>query len=164
MNKLDKIDQVLNKVNRFFIVVLTIVIIVTSFLNIVLRWFDTSLPFVDPLVRHIVFALAFLGALEATERSQNISIDILKRYIDSKKKNGNWVKFIDLGVFALSSIGCLWLASSAYKFVKVEMEYSRELFWGFDTGIAASIIPFGFLLLAVKSLLKLLMSLGEHDA
>lgn len=163
MSKLDNLNQVLNKVNRFFIVAMTVVIISTSFLNIVLRWFDTSLMFVDPLVRHLVFALAFLGAVEATERSQNISIDILKRYLETKKKE-SLIGIINKAVFVFSILGCLWLASSAYDFVKIEMEYSRELFWGIDTGMTAAIIPFGFALIAFKSLLKLFIGDGEQSA
>jgi TRAP-type C4-dicarboxylate transport system permease small subunit len=142
---------------------MTVVIIVTSFLNIVLRWFNTSLMFVDPLVRHLVFAMAFLGAVEATERSQNISIDILKRYLEAKNKD-HLIGIINRVVYVFSILGCLWLASSAYGFVKIEMEYPRELFWGLNTGMAAAIIPFGFVFIAIKSLLKLLTYQGEQSA
>lgn len=162
MSSLQKTNEILNKVNRWLLVTFTIIIILTSFLNIVLRWFDTSLMFVDPLVRHLVFAMAFLGAIEATERSQNISIDILKRYLESNGKE-KLIGHLNKLVLVVSIGGCLWLTSSAYDFVKVEMEYSRELFWGVHTGMAASAIPVGFFFIALKSFLKFALSFQSSD-
>lgn len=157
MSILHKLNELLDKVNRGAIILITITIISTSFLNIVLRWFNTSLMFVDPLVRHLVFLLAFLGALEATERSQNISIDVLKRYLETKEKK-KLISIIDKVILMLSILGCLWLAQSSYEFVKIEMQYPRELFWGISTGTASAIMPLGFSLLALKSFLRLLLS------
>lgn len=162
MSFLHKTNELLNKINRGALVLLTAVIIITSFTNIVLRWFNTSLMFVDPMVRHVVFAIAFLGAVEATERSQNISIDVLKRYLESKGHE-KLIGYLSQLVFVVSIFGCLWLTLSAYDFVKIEMQYPRELFWGIHTGIAAGIIPLGFLLIALKSLLRLALSFGEKS-
>lgn len=151
---LNKINEIINRFTRLGLVLFTTIIIIFSLINIILRWFDTSLMFVDPMVRHLVFACAFLGALEATERSQNISIDVLKRYFELKEKTSLLI-IVQRIVFVVSIAGCLWLAIAGYEFAIIELEYPRELFWGVNTGMAASIIPLGFLLLSIKSFLRM---------
>lgn len=139
------------------------VIVLFSVLNIVLRWLNTNLTFVDPLVRHLVFLCAFLGAIEATERNQNIAIDVLKRFLEAKKKEV-FLKWLNRLTFLVSSFVCLWLMESSYRFSLIELEYPKELFWGLTSGQASMIMPFGFFMLALKLFLLLILSFQGEES
>ena len=142
-------DKFIEKMSISLLVVCVLSMLLLSVLNIFLRWFNTTLFWVEPLVRHLVFLSAFLGGVLATGNRSHIGIDILHRWLEGKK-DSNIAKLI-LRVTSLISIGTLvWLVIAAVEFVKTELEFGRDVFWGIHSGFLVGIIPFGFSLILIR--------------
>lgn len=141
------------------VVVLCVVLIIgLSCLNIALRWFQVALIFVEPLVRHLVFLSAFLGAVMAIGSDRHIKIDLMQRYIHKNKKIN---KFFMPFYFSIILIVLLALSYSAFNFTISELEYGRIEFLGLHSGVLTSIIPIGFSLMTVRHCLRLFESNGD---
>ena len=69
-------DKFIEKISISLLVVCVLSMLLLSVLNIFLRWFNTTLFWVEPLVRHLVFLSAFLGGVLATGNRSHIGIDI----------------------------------------------------------------------------------------
>ena len=142
-------DKFIEKISISLLVVCVLSMLLLSVLNIFLRWFNTTLFWVEPLVRHLVFLSAFLGGVLATGNRSHIGIDILHRWLEGKKDSN--IANLILRVTSLISIGTLvWLVMAAIEFVKTEFEFGRDVFWGIHSGFLVGIIPFGFLLILIR--------------
>ena len=127
-----------------------------TLLSLVLRWFQVSFLWLDPLVRHVVFLSAFFGGVQAISRGQHIAMDLLSRYLHHHER---WViyhwhqKLIGL----VSLGGVLWLLLASWPFVVSEWNDGGMGFLGIHSGVLVSIIPFGLALLALRFLLELFL-------
>ena len=130
-----------------------------SVLTIFLRWFGQSLEFVEPFVRHLVLLSAFLGGVLATGRGTHIGIDVLGKILESIHQHflcSQLKRLISLASFAV----VCWLVVASIHFVKMEMEFGRETFFGLSTGMLVLIIPFGFTLIAYRFFYLFIASFG----
>ena len=143
------LDLLIEKFSKNALIVCVITMLFFSVLNIFLRWFNQTLFWVEPLVRHLVFLSAFLGGTLATGSRAHIGIDILHRWLEGKE-NSLFAKFIFYLTSIVSISTCLWLVYAGYEFMKVELEFGREVFWGIHSGVLVGIIPFGFLLISLR--------------
>ena len=154
---LTKIDNAIEKLSISLLVVSVLAMLSLSVLNIFLRWFNTTLFWIEPLVRHLVFLSAFLGGVLATGNRSHIGIDILHRWLEGKKDS--FISRLILQVTCFVSICTLaWLVYAAIEFVKTELEFGRDVFWGIHSGFLVGIIPFGFLLILVRFIIIFLLS------
>ena len=85
MFKFLKFDQAIDDGSSFLLVVSVVLMLFLSVLNIFLRWGNTTIHWVEPFVRHLVFLSAFLGGVLATGRKNHIGIDIIGRWLEIKK-------------------------------------------------------------------------------
>ncbi len=143
------LDRALESLSKKALVVCVVTMLFFSVLNIFLRWFNQTLFWVEPLVRHLVFLSAFLGGSLATGSKSHIGIDILHRWLDGKD-DSSLAKVIFYLTSLVSILTCLWLVYAGYEFMKVELEFGRDVFWGIHSGFLVGIIPFGFLLIALR--------------
>ncbi|MCT4641951.1 MAG: TRAP transporter small permease [Bacteriovoracaceae bacterium] len=125
-------------------------IIVFSMLNIILRWFHYSFSWIDPLVRHLVFFSAFLGAVLATAADRHIKVDILQRSIN---KNLSVRKFVTVLNFVIITSVLTVLSYASINFVRSEFIYGKEEFLGIHSSVLTGIIPLGFCLMTIRYLL-----------
>jgi TRAP-type C4-dicarboxylate transport system permease small subunit len=142
-------DQLLDKLSRYGLVFSVLTMLVLSVLAIVLRWFNTSIHWIEPFVRHLVFLSTFLGGVLATGRGEHIGIDIIGKWFESKdnKKALVWIRRI----ISLTSCATLvWMIKASYDFFLVELKYGKPVFWGIESGVLVAIIPFGFSLIAFR--------------
>ena len=150
------VDNFLESITKKALVVCVVTMLFFSVLNIFLRWFNQTLFWVEPLVRHLVFLSAFLGGALATGSRSHIGIDILHRWLEGKSDSR-----IAKGIFYLTSfisIGtCAWLVYAGIEFMKVELEFGRTVFWGIHSGVLVGIIPFGFLLICLRFIFNLFL-------
>ncbi|EQC47137.1 TRAP transporter small permease [Bacteriovorax sp. Seq25_V] len=123
--------------------------------NVVLRWFGISYAWIEPLVRHMVFATAFLGATLATAASKHIAIEIFHKILETKGSKKNLFLLQKLAT-ALTAIVLFFLANSGYEFFSVEQKYGAESFLGLHTSTLVLIIPIGFSLMFLRAILDLL--------
>jgi TRAP-type C4-dicarboxylate transport system permease small subunit len=153
-------DHFLDQSSKWGIVFCVFVMLILTVMNIVLRWFEVSIHWVEPAVRHLVFIAAFLGGSLATGARHHIKIDIISRLLEKKK---NAQKYIDQIVTIVTLVATILLTYSSINLVKVEFEFGKEVFLNIHSGYLISIIPFGMGLISIRLLLRFLMSFGVQE-
>jgi len=111
---------------------------------------------IDVLLRHLVLVCGFLGAMLATRRRKHITIDALSKVLPAKV-----LPYADGVTAALSAFICVILAISGWDFVKIGLEFPKELAWWADEWVFQLVFPIGFGLLAFHFLVRVAESVGE---
>jgi TRAP-type C4-dicarboxylate transport system permease small subunit len=146
-----KLGETIDKGVKALLVVNVFAMLLFSVLSIVLRWFETSFLWIEPLVRHLVFITAFLGAVLATATGRHIAIEILAKYLETAKKEK--FHFVLNKFISLLTLGALvWLTYSGYAFFIVEKEYGKLTGLGLHSSTLVAIIPVGFALIFLRTL------------
>lgn len=156
--RFQQLDRIIDRSCSFLIVGTVISLLLFSVIGIVARWLNMPFVWVEPLTRHLVFLVAFLGGVITTGRKGHIAIDILSRYLqafDNAKVQLRFNRF----VYAVSAVVSWWLASTSYHFFKVEMQYGKEVLFGLTSGHLVVIIPLGFLLIGYRFFMLFLSSI-----
>src|SRR5690606_7972714 len=151
------IDQAIEKFSAYLLIVAVALMLSLSVFAIVLRWFETSILWIEPFVRHLVFLSTFLGGVIATGRGTHIAIDVLAKKIEHD--GPTWLKNLNQRVLNLAaSVAIVWLVKASWDFTKIELEYGREVFWNIHSGVLVGIIPFGLSLIAYRFFYRFLVS------
>ncbi len=131
---------------RAGVTLLLIAMVVLSSLQIVLRnLFDSGLLWIDPLLRHLVLALAFTGAVLATGAKRHIQINVLGRLLSG------WPSRIVGAVIAVAAGSiCLTLAHGGLRFLRDEIEFGGNVFLALPSWAVVGILPAAFLALAFR--------------
>jgi TRAP-type C4-dicarboxylate transport system permease small subunit len=154
MNIVSKIQKYFDLAVKSVLVTCVFGMLIFSLLTIILRWMSTSLPWLDPLVRHLVFFSAFLGGTLAVAQDKHIAIDLVKTIV--KFEPGSKIAiFIHYFVQVSLLIILLVLCKAGVDLVQVEMKYGKADFLGIHTSILIALMPFGFSLMAFRVFLKL---------
>lgn len=157
MKFLSTLDKLVEKISSYALIISVLLMLVMSILIIVLRWFGESFLWIDPFVRHLVFLSAFLGGVIATGRKSHIGIDIVGRYLESKKKHR-----LCLYIERLVSLACCltsgWMVLASYDFFKIEAEFGKVAFLGIHSKFLVGIIPLGFSLIAYRFFYQFIFS------
>ncbi|MEK7671275.1 MAG: TRAP transporter small permease subunit, partial [Bacteroidota bacterium] len=99
MTLLRALDKTLVKAETAFLVLFLANMIVLSFSQVVLRnFFGTGFLWADPLVRHLVIWVGFMGAAIASHEERHISIDALTKFFSPRWKD---ISQIITSLFAL---------------------------------------------------------------
>lgn len=157
-----KCDQALEKLTTWMLVFCVLAMLSLSSLSIVVRWFHYNITWIDPFVRHLVFFSAFLGGIIATGQGTHIGIDILGKFVESK----GWDKLrsaITKFTYLVSIVVMIWMIKSGIDFTRVEMEFSKEEFWGISSGYLVMLVPIGLSLLTLRFFLVLLLSFQDKN-
>ncbi len=161
MNALNRIDDALARFEGWALVLLVMAMTGLAFFQVFLRNFlQTGLVWADPLNRHLVLWVGFLGASLATKRGKHITIDVLSRIIPPALK-----LYIDIIIAGFGIAICGILTHASIEFLKVEM--GTTLFLDLPTWIVLSIIPAGFALITLRFLLhffRIIVTLFTRDA
>lgn len=143
------LDYALEKIAFYILGTCLFGMLFFTLFNIVARWFGMSFLWIDPLVRHMVFLSAFMGAVMATGKGNHIKLDIVSRALESFNKQ-KAKKVVDtLGALA-AVVACYFLFLAGKDFALVELEFGREAFLGIHSGWLVSIIPFGFAFVGLR--------------
>lgn len=151
------LDQMIEKLTVGLLVSAVAAMLAFSVATIVLRWFELSFLWLDPLVRHLVFITTFLGGVIATGRGTHIGIDILSKTLELRGMDQamRWVQ----RVISLASCGTMiWLIQASLGFLEVELEFGKVAFLGIHSGVLVGIIPVGFGLIALRFALRFIQS------
>ena len=146
-----KLDLWLENIAKVAIVICVFSMLFLSVLSIVLRWFEVSLLWIEPLVRHLVFLAAFIGGSLATGANQHIKIDLLSRLLEKIEKP-LLKKLVDLTTLTLTLVACVILVKASYDLAVVEFEYGKKEFLGIHSGYLLSIIPAGMGFISLRVL------------
>jgi TRAP-type C4-dicarboxylate transport system permease small subunit len=158
-----KIDSALNSFSKWGVFTCIFLMLGFSILNIVLRWFQHSIIWIDPLVRHLVFLAAFLGGSLATGEAQHIRIDLFSKIME-KVNNKYMILIVDKLSIIASLVATLILTKASYDLVIIEAEYGKEEFLGIHSSFLIGIIPFGMGLISLRFLLRIFMNKKEQGA
>ena len=157
-----KVAEVFDSIIKKTIVAVVFLMLGLSVLGIVLRWFQLPLNWIEPLVRHLVFLSAFLGATLATASGRHISIEILAKYFEASRDFSK-LKVLTKFVNVITIFALVFLMKSGYDFFLVEKEYGSKIFFGLHSSSMVFIIPLGFALILIRSVIGLFVELPMEE-
>lgn len=154
-----RLDSWLEKIAKIAIVLCVFSMLFFSVLSIVLRWFEVSLLWIEPLVRHLVFLAAFIGGSLATGSNQHIKIDLMARILEKVEKP--FVKkLLDVFILATTLLACAILVKASYELALIEFEHGKLEFLEIHSGYLLSIIPVGMSFISLRVLTQIGIRLG----
>jgi TRAP-type C4-dicarboxylate transport system permease small subunit len=157
MNRWERVDEAIARVEQTLIVTFLGCMILLAFLQIVLRnYFTTGLDWGDQLLRNLVLWIGFIGATLATKEGKHINIDVVSRWLPSLGKN-----VITLITHLFSFIICCLLTYAALKFIKNEVQMKNMTFLNIPAWIPAMILPLTFILMSFRFSLRSFKNLSE---
>ncbi len=150
MTLLRTVDRGLVRIEGWLLVLFLGIMVVLSFTQVILRnVFSTGFLWGDPLVRHMVLWVGFLGAAIATHEERHISIDALTRFLSPR-----WKAAATIAGQLFLAVVCAFLVSASWTFLMEERDSGGELIAGVPTYLALMIIPLGYLLIAVHAVIR----------
>lgn len=159
---ISKIDKSLDDVASILLVISVALMLFLSVLNIFLRWGNTTIFWVEPFVRHLVFLAAFLGGILATGRKNHIGIDIIGRWLEVKKMH-SLRRIVERLIYIISIVTLYFLISSSLEFYASEQTYGREVFLGVHSSYLVAIIPMGFFAIMLRIFLIFVLSFNKAE-
>jgi TRAP-type C4-dicarboxylate transport system permease small subunit len=127
---------------------LILTMILLSFLQVLLRNLaDAGFVWIDPLLRHLVLWVGFLGALLATRSGRHINIDALSRLLRPAA-----TRVTGLMTNLLASVICLLLTNATFKLVLGERLAATTAFLGIPVWMLQVIMPVACFGMAVRFL------------
>ena len=125
--------------------ILTLVLVLAASQILLRNIFDISLFWAEPLMRAMVLWLALLGALVAGRDGKHISIDLLSHVLPTEIKI-----YLNSLAQLIAGVICSFLSYHALVLVELEYEYSSGEVAGIPIWCVQLILPFGFLLMALR--------------
>jgi TRAP-type C4-dicarboxylate transport system permease small subunit len=162
MKSLKFLDDLLGKLSRWGLVFSVLTMLSLSVVAIIMRWFNTSIHWIEPFVRHLVFLSTFLGGVLATGRGEHIGIDIIGKWFESRHMEKSLI-FVRRIISLTSFLTLVWMIKASYDFFLVELKYGKPVFWGIESGVLVAIIPFGFSLIAYRFFYKFVSSFSGGE-
>jgi TRAP-type C4-dicarboxylate transport system permease small subunit len=156
------IDLMIEKITTWALVSGVFLMLALALTTIILRWFNMSLLWLDPFVRHLVFIVTFLGGIIATGRGSHIGIDILSKSLEVNNST-QAILYLKRFVSIVSVLSLSWLTHASWKFMQVELEFGRDVFLGIHSGFLVGIIPVGFALIAYRFFFVFLNSFAKTE-
>jgi len=146
---LERSQGIVERVEDSILVGLLLLIIVMAVLQILLRdLFATGIVWSDVLVRILVLWVGLVGAMVASRQGRHININIMDRYLSERAKI---VARSVVGFF--TALICLIAAYYGLRFVQMEFSEGGRAFAKVPSWLCESIIPFGFMVMAVRYVL-----------
>ncbi len=138
---------------------LVLLLVVLAGAQIVLRnFFDSGLPWADPVLRALVLWTGLLGALAAVREDKHICLDVLSRLLTGSGLRV--ARFLTFG-FAAAITGLM--AFLSINLVAIELESENNVIAGIPSWALEIILPLAFGLMAVRFALRIwAMPSGPH--
>lgn len=152
---LRRLDHWLARLERAAVVLLLSGVLGLGVLQILWRNLLTSgLYWADELLQHMVLGLGFLGASLATRDQRHLTMDVLPRLLPAP-----WRPYLLLLINSVALCICALLTQAAWTLMRSEAAAGTVLSFGVPSWLAQSIIPLGFLTIALRFALYLLATL-----
>jgi TRAP-type C4-dicarboxylate transport system permease small subunit len=148
-----RLYRYLLRIEESLLVIILLATIIFAVTQIFLRnFFHSGIPWGDSLVRILVLWLGLIGAMIASRNHRHIKIDILSRYLSTPNQL-RLRRFTD----SITAIVCFVVAWYAFAFVRIEYHDGMHAFENVPVWLTEAIIPFGFLVMAVRFLVSAVM-------
>ena len=145
------INTFLGKIETGLLCLIIAMMLGLAILKIVMRYvFSASLLWSDVMLQHLTLWLCLLGAALATCERRHISIDVLNRILP-----GNITRWSNLVVDCLALIVVGILAHYGFIFLHDEQLSEAVLIGSVPLWWAKAIIPYGFVLIGIHTLLQI---------
>jgi len=129
-----------------FLALLLAALLILSFTQIILRNVaHTGFVWIDPLMRHILLWIGFVGGAVATRREAHISIDALSRFLPPASRRAARVanRLFAAGI-------CIVLAYAVVGVMRDEAAAGTAAFLGLPVWILQSIMPATLLIMSIR--------------
>ena len=151
----ERVQMILYRVEDSILVGLLLLMITMAVLQIFLRnLFHTGIVWSDILVRILVLWVGLAGAMVASRQGNHINIDIMDRFLPERAKVV--VNFV-VEVFTASI--CAIVAYYSLQFVQMEFADGGMAFAKVPAWLCEAIIPFAFLVIAIRYVLLSIINL-----
>lgn len=150
----ERAQMILHWIEDAILVGLLLVMISMAVTQIFLRnLFETGIVWSDILVRTLVLWVGLAGAMVASRHGNHINIDILDRYLPEYAKS-----FVNLVVDLFTAVICTITAYYSLLFVQMEFVDGGRAFAQVPTWLCEAIIPFAFVVIALRYFLLSFMN------
>lgn len=156
-----QIDLAIEKLTSVLLIISFLLLMAFAVMVIIVRWMNITVLWMDPLIRHLVFLIAFLGGIIATGRNEHISINLMTKYFKGENKHMFFI-ILERVVHILCIFALLWLAKSSYDFFVMEKGYGQKLFFGIHSSVMVAVIFVSFFIIAYRFLSAFLLSLCQE--
>jgi TRAP-type C4-dicarboxylate transport system permease small subunit len=156
---LQKLEDVVKKIEASFLFLITSFVLVITFLQVILRnFFHKGITWGDDISRHLVFWIAMFGASLATSDGRHINVELLPRFFSDR-----WKYLNKLLIEAVATVLSGLLFYYSVKFVNFEKEAQESLLnLGLPVWLIALAFPIGFGLISLKFFLRFLRVLTRN--
>jgi len=153
----ERAQMILYRVEDSILVGLLLLMITMAVLQIFLRnLFDTGIVWSDVLVRILVLWVGLLGAMVASRQGNHINIDILDRFLPERAK-----VVVSFVVEVFTAFICAIVAYYSLQFVQMEFADGGMAFAKVPVWLCEAIIPFAFLVIAIRYVLLSIINLKK---
>lgn len=147
----------LHRAEELGLALLLTVMILLACLQIILRtFFNSGLPWIDPLLRYLVLWCGLLGAVAATGQGKHITLDLFSKYLSLRSQR---LLGAITDLFAALVAGLLAWAS--FRFIAEEFEYNSERLLAVPIWIWNGIFLLSFVLMGCRFLFSALGKGGK---
>ncbi|MGF7057675.1 TRAP transporter small permease [Brassicibacter mesophilus] len=81
-----KLDNILSKIEQYFIGILILIITIILFINVVLRYFNMSFDWAEEFARYGIVWVTFIGASVCIYKGAHIGVDALLSFLSNRGK------------------------------------------------------------------------------
>lgn len=147
------INDWLARIEGILLSVFLMAMIFLAFLQVVMRnVFNAGLPWADSVVRLLVIWVGFLGAALATKLEQNLTVEVLAKYLPERVRH-----VTSIVVKAFAGVVCYFLFCASLRFLADERSTGQQFLHLFPSWWTLAIIPATFALIP----LHFLFSIGK---
>ncbi len=138
-----KINDWVAKVEAFFLCLFLFEMFVLAFFQVVMRnVFNNGIPWADTVVRLSVLWVGFLGASVATRLDQNLTLEVLTKYMPERIRH---LSAVLVKLFAV--MACYFLLMASFRFLGDERSTGEQFLHLFPSWWTLTIIPAAFILI-----------------
>ena len=146
-----KIIKYLHLLEDIIVSSILLTMILFSIYQIFMRNFmESGFIWGDSFLRVLVLWLGLAGAILASRKGKQISIDVLSQFIPLPYKT-----YINKFNLLFAAIICFIISIYSYRFVYMEYEDATIAFANIPAWITEAIIPIGFLIMGIKYIAKI---------
>jgi len=151
------INDWLAKIEGILLNLFLATMIFLAFLQVVMRdIFNAGLPWADTVVRLMVLWVGFLGASLATKLEQNLTVEVLTKYMPERVR---FITSIVVKVFAI--VICYFLFCASLRFLADERSAGEQFLHLFPSWWTLMIIPITFCLIPLHFVITIIHNF--HD-
>ena len=142
-NTLNSLNDFLGKFEGFMVSFLLTVMIFLAFLQVVMRnIFNAGIPWADSIVRLMVLWVGFFGGCLATKLEQNLTIEVMTKYMPERGKH-----LVGILVKGFAVVVCAYLFKASLTYIHNESQSGSQFLHLFPDWWTVIIIPIGFVLI-----------------